>query len=38
MTLYADCGLSPNDNYLSVAADHVDNGNHSAIGVISRIS
>ena len=29
VTLYADCGCSPNDNYLSVAADHIDNGIHN---------
>ena len=31
VTLYADCGCSPNDNYLSVAADHIDNGNFPAV-------
>ncbi len=26
VTVFTDCGWNPNDNYLSVAADHIDNG------------
>ncbi len=28
VTVFTDCGWNPNDNYLSVAADHIDNGEY----------